>query len=160
MAGRGEFDEAIEQYGKVLKINPGDAKAHYNLANALAGRGRFEEAIVHYRKALEITPDHAIAHYRLALALAGRGEVEDAIVHYRQALALATARNNRALADAIRAQIRHCQSLAPAGKAPSAPAEFIFIPKPTGHRPLPSPRQPGSIEAVLYHARVADATFW
>ena len=45
---------------------------------------------------------------------------EEAIAHYRQALALATARNNRALAVAIRAQIRHCQSLAPAGKGPYA----------------------------------------
>ncbi len=118
LAARGEFGEAIKYYQKALEDKPDYPEAHYNLGLALAGRGQVDAAIKHYRRALDMDPDCLEAHFNLALALAGRGRFEEAIAHYRQALALATARNNRALAVAIRAQIRHCQSLAPAGKAP------------------------------------------
>ncbi len=84
----------------------------------MAGRGQVDEAIDHYRKALKIKPDSLEAHYNLGLALAGRGQVSEAITHFRKALALASARNDRALADVIRAQIRLYQSVAPAGNAP------------------------------------------
>ena len=83
----------------------------------LAGRGEVDEAIAHFRKALEIKPDYAEAHYNLGLVLAGRGQVDEAMDHYRKALGLASARNDKALADAIRAQIRLHQSVAPAGNA-------------------------------------------
>ncbi len=118
LAGQGQFDEAIVHYRSAVEISPGDADAQCNLGGALAGRGQFDEAIVHCRKAVEIKPDYLEAHYNLALALAGRGRVNEAIDHYRKALALASARHDRALADAIRAQIRLYQATAPARSAP------------------------------------------
>ena len=102
---------------KHWKSSPTTRSPTNNLASALVGRGQVDEAIAHYRKALEIKPDYLEAHYNLGLALAGRGQLDEAIKHYRTALRLATARNDRALADAIRAQIRLHQSIAPAGKA-------------------------------------------
>jgi tetratricopeptide (TPR) repeat protein len=118
LAVQGLVEEAIDQYREALKIQPDDAEAHCNLGSALAGRGEVDEAIDQYRQALEINPDHAIAHYNLGLALAGRGQVDEAIGHYRKALRSASARNNKVLADTIRAQIRRHQSGAPAGNAP------------------------------------------
>ena len=106
MAGRGQVDEAIAHYRKALEIKPDYAEAHYNLGIALAGRGQVDEAIAHYRKALEIKPDYAEAHINLGIVLAGRGQVDEAIDHYQKALALASARNDRAMADALRARIR------------------------------------------------------
>ncbi len=102
---RGRLDEAIASYQKVLDIKPEHAGAHNNLGLALAGRGQVDEAITHYRKALEINSDYLEAHYNLGLALAGRGRRDEALEHYDKALRLASARNNEALADIIRAQI-------------------------------------------------------
>ena len=84
----------------------------------MAGRGQVDEAIAHYRKALEIKPDYVEAHYNLGVALAGRGKLDEALEHYQKALDLASARNDRALADVIRAQIKRDQSVAPGGKGP------------------------------------------
>jgi tetratricopeptide (TPR) repeat protein len=118
LAARGQVDEAIAQYRRALEIKPDFAMAHNNLGFALAGRGDVDEAIAQYRRALEIKPGYVEAQCNLGLALAGRGQVDEALVHYRKALALALARNNMTLADAIRAQIRRLQSAAPAGKTP------------------------------------------
>jgi tetratricopeptide (TPR) repeat protein len=118
LAGRGRVDEAIAHYRKALDIKPDYAEAHNNLANALLGRGQVEEAIAHYRQALEIKPDYAAAHFNLGNALASHGQVDEAIAHYQKALDLASARNDTAMADVIRARIKLHQSVAPAGKAP------------------------------------------
>jgi tetratricopeptide (TPR) repeat protein len=118
LARHGQFDEAIAQYQKALEIKPDDVKAHNNLGAALAGRGQFDQAIAHYRTALKIKPDYVAAHINLGDALAGRGRLDDALVHYRTVLDLASARNDQALADAIRARIRLHQPVAPAGHAP------------------------------------------
>ncbi len=121
LAGCGHLDEAIVHYRKALELRPDDPIAQNNLASALVGRGQVDEAITHYREALKLKPDYLEAHYNLGLALAGCGHLDEAIKHYRTALRLATARNDRALADAIRAQIRLQQSIAPAGKCLSEP---------------------------------------
>ncbi len=116
--GHGRVEEAIAHYRKVLELKPDYAEAHNNLGLALAGCGRIDEAIVQYRKALEIKPDYLQAHYNLGVALAGRGKRDEALEHYQEALDLASARNDRALADVIRAQIKRDQSVAPGGKGP------------------------------------------
>ncbi|MGA2030947.1 MAG: tetratricopeptide repeat protein [Thermoguttaceae bacterium] len=116
--GRGRIDEAIAHYQKALEIKPDYAETHNNLGLALAGRGQSDEAIASYRKALAIRPDYLEAHYNLGLALASRGERDEATEHYQKALDLASARNDKALADVIRAQIRRHQSVAPAASAP------------------------------------------
>ena len=106
LAGRGQVDEAMAHYRKALEIKPDFELAHSNLGLALAGRGQVDEAIAHFRKAPEIRPNYVEAHYNLGLVLAGRGRHDEALEHYQKALGLATARNNRPLADVIRARIR------------------------------------------------------
>ena len=113
LASRGQVGEAIDHYRKALEIEPNLAEAHNNLGAALVGCGRLDEAIDHYRKALEMKPDHVNG-----LALASRGHVDEAIEHYQKAFGLASAQNDRAKADVIRARIRLQQSVAPAGRAP------------------------------------------
>ncbi len=118
LAGRGQLDEAMAQYRKALEIKPDDADALYNLATTLAGRGELDEAIAYFRTALEIKPDHAKAHFNLAIVLAGRRQVDEVLQHFRKALSLASARNDRALVEAIQAQIKLHQAVTPAGPAP------------------------------------------
>ena len=98
-----------------MEIRPDLVEAHDNLGNVLAARGQVSEAMAHYRTALEIQPGFAEAHVNLGNVLAGRGEIDEAMLHFRKALALASARNDTALTDVIRAQIKLHQPVAPAG---------------------------------------------
>jgi tetratricopeptide (TPR) repeat protein len=106
LAGRGQVEEAIVHFRHALAIKPDDVMARYNLGNALAGCGKVEEAIGHYQKALELKPDFALAHINLADALAGQGRLDEALAHYQRALGLAFARDDKALAEVIRARIK------------------------------------------------------
>jgi tetratricopeptide (TPR) repeat protein len=118
LASRGQVDEAITHFRKALEVNPDDVNALNNLGFTLAGRGRIDEAIAHFRKAVELDPDFVAAHINLADTLAGCGRLDEAIVHYQKALGLASARNDKAQADVIRARIRLHPLAAPAGRAP------------------------------------------
>jgi protein O-mannosyl-transferase len=118
LANRGQVEEAIAYFRKVLQTKPDDYGMLNNLANALASRGRAEEAIVHYEKALKINPDNAFAHYNFGIALADCGRIDEAIAHYRKALGLASAQNDKALADLIRARIEWQKQANPNGNAP------------------------------------------
>jgi protein O-mannosyl-transferase len=106
LAGRKQINEAIDHYRQALQIKPDYAEAHNSLATALVGAGQINEAIDHYRQAVEIKPDYAEAHINLGSVLADRGEFEEALQHYQKALDLASARNNTALADSIRAKMK------------------------------------------------------
>ena len=67
---------------------------------------------------LACTSRNPLAHNNLGLALAARGQVGEAMEHYQKALEFAASRNDRAMADLIRAQIKLLQSAAPAGRRP------------------------------------------
>ena len=116
LAGRGKLDEAMAHFRRALEINPDCLESHYNLGVALAAGGQFDEAITQYRKALEIAPDDASVCYSLGLALASQGRFAEAIRLYQKTLGPVSARNDRGMADEIRAQIRRCQSVLPAEK--------------------------------------------
>jgi tetratricopeptide (TPR) repeat protein len=105
LSGRGRFDEAIRHYRKALEIQPDYVEARINIGVALASSGRVDEAIEHFQKELEIKPDSAEAHNNLGVLLTARGKFDNALQHYQKALELASARNDLALADAIRARI-------------------------------------------------------
>ena len=106
LAGRGQVDEAMAHYRKALKIRPDFVDALNNLGNVLGSCGQVDAAIAHYRKALEIKPDYIPAHINLGDALAGCERLSEALEHYQKALDLASARNDKDMADAIRARIK------------------------------------------------------
>jgi protein O-mannosyl-transferase len=117
LAGRGQIDEAAAHYRKALATNPNFALAHLNLGNALTAsakadgsaltsRAKVDEALTHYQKALEIKPDLLEAHVNLGNTLTDLGKSDEALPHYQTAIDLAVARNDGALANAIRAKMR------------------------------------------------------
>jgi protein O-mannosyl-transferase len=106
LAHRGQVDEAIEHFRKALEIKPDYAEPHNNLGVAFARRGQIDEAIEHYREAVQIKPDFARAHYNLGNALTERKSFDEALGHYQMAFDLASAQNDRALADDVRDRIR------------------------------------------------------
>ena len=74
------------EYDISSPANPGHARAHNNLGNALGRSGRLEEAVEQYEKALAIDPRHSRAHNNLAMTLESLGRLDQAISHYRRAV--------------------------------------------------------------------------
>ena len=86
----GRLNDAIAQFGDVLRLKPDYARAHYNLGCALIKvPGRANEAIAHFEEALRLKPDNAEAHYNLGLAfVAVPGRMNEAIAQFEDALRL------------------------------------------------------------------------
>jgi tetratricopeptide (TPR) repeat protein len=113
-----DYQSDLSIWQDTVAKEPYNTWAHINFGNALQRRGRIDEAIDQYQKALEIEPDFVAADFNLGVVLNNCGRFDEAVEHYKKVLDWASARNNRALADLVRAQISLHQSVAPAGKAP------------------------------------------
>ena len=83
-----------------MELQPGFAKAQYNLGAALREKGQVDEAIVHLQRAVDIQPHYIEAHNSLARALGQKGEWDGAMEHLKRSLEIdadqAEARNNLA----------------------------------------------------------------
>ena len=66
---QGNFDKEAELLQKVVKLEPGNVKAHIRLANSLLDQNRTAEAVAELRIALSIDPNSAQAVYKLSRAL-------------------------------------------------------------------------------------------
>ena len=78
-----QLDEAIQQFRRVIDLDPKFAQAHYNLGNALYAKQQRDEAILEFRKAIELDPKQAEAHCNLGLALRDTGELTESLNAYR-----------------------------------------------------------------------------
>ena len=58
-------DEALALINRAMKIAPGHAHMHHNVASVLGGAGDIDEAVWHYKKAIEINPGYAEAYFNL-----------------------------------------------------------------------------------------------
>ncbi len=82
----GQLEQAEQEYGAALRIEPDYYLAHYNLGVLLGERGELGQAIAHYQAALRSRPNHAGARNNLALTLAAEGDIDEAIRHCRLAV--------------------------------------------------------------------------
>jgi Flp pilus assembly protein TadD len=57
LALQGRFDEATDHLNQALQIQPGNAQAHCELADALEKRGNASAAVIHYTAALRLQPE-------------------------------------------------------------------------------------------------------
>ena len=55
------FEEAFDEYRRVLALNPSAWQAYVNIGNLYLQMGQYGEAIAQYRRALDIRPDAVIA---------------------------------------------------------------------------------------------------
>ena len=85
-AGLDHKNLAKENYEKAITINPGYAKAHYNLAGALHELQDFDGSIQSYQDALVIEPDYAEAHNNLGNVFKEVGKLDTAIKSYQNAI--------------------------------------------------------------------------
>ncbi|MBI5574642.1 MAG: tetratricopeptide repeat protein [Elusimicrobia bacterium] len=61
----GKYDEAIEEFEKVIKINPKNADAYFNMGIVKEAKNDSSGAKKMYEKTLEIIPDHKTARKHL-----------------------------------------------------------------------------------------------
>jgi tetratricopeptide (TPR) repeat protein len=73
-------------YRRIIKLDPEDAAAPYNLGNLLRGNGKVIEAEASYRAAIEADPEFVEAWYNLADMLDELGRADEAILCLRRAI--------------------------------------------------------------------------
>ena len=101
----GEFDQAIQLYSEVIKLDHDLPATYYNRGNAYYRKGDHDKAIADYDKAIELDTDYADAYNSRGAAYYkrnGKGDDDRAITDYDEAIKLDTdyplAYNNRGVA--------------------------------------------------------------
>lgn len=138
---RGNFDAAVAEYETVLKLDPSNVLAHYNLGVIDQERGFITQSANEYQRALSARPDYVPALYNLATIEAARAprqaqalyekvirlQPRDARAHLNLGLLLSSAgrakAGNAQIADAFRLDpaLRNSSSSA-ATTVPTSPA--------------------------------------
>lgn len=85
---RGALDEAADEFGKALRLNPAGFTANLHLGYIAYHRGRYREAVDRYRAAHEADETNALACLSLAAAHEKTGDRASAVRYYRTGLLL------------------------------------------------------------------------
>ncbi|MCQ2958020.1 MAG: tetratricopeptide repeat protein [Candidatus Gastranaerophilales bacterium] len=84
-----DYDGAIKQYEKALKIEPLEAMIYLKLAAIMTEKGEWETALEHYKKVLIITPDDSSTYTSMGNIYQEHYKYTEALEAYTQALCLA-----------------------------------------------------------------------
>jgi Tfp pilus assembly protein PilF len=72
-----QFDEALAEFAKVLKIDPDDAGSNVNAGQIYAQQKKYVDAIAAFRRAVDSEPYNETALYNLGLLLTRTGKKEE-----------------------------------------------------------------------------------
>jgi protein O-mannosyl-transferase len=86
LAEKGNYNEAIVNYRKAIRINPGYCDPYYNLGFISYKQGNVQEAIFRFQNALACNPNSAQSYYFLANFYFELKQIDNAIIHYEKAL--------------------------------------------------------------------------
>ena len=75
LVDRGQMDDAIAAFGRGAAIDPANAAAHANLAQALATEGRFAESLAASHDALRLSPSDITMNINQAVTLMKSGRL-------------------------------------------------------------------------------------
>jgi len=81
---KGDYPTAIQNFEKLVKIAPGIAEVHANLATAYYSLGRFGDAAHEAGVALKLKPSLTNAHFFLGLSLAESGRCNEALPYFEK----------------------------------------------------------------------------
>lgn len=84
----GELKRAIEEFSRVLVLDPENADAYYNRANVYADLGEHGAAVEDYSATIRLEPDHDFAFYNRANSYFANGDWQRAVSDYKKAYAL------------------------------------------------------------------------
>jgi len=85
-ANSGDYQEAIEEFDKAIKINPKDAKAYYNRGVVKGGLGDYRGAIEDFNKSIEINPMNTNPYYTRGRAKARLSNYSEAIKDFNEVI--------------------------------------------------------------------------
>ena len=115
-SGKENYEQAIDQYGEVLKLNPQNYLALTWKGTAYLKDGEYESAIASLRKAVAVNPEFGEAYYTLALSLWQAAETADlpdtssvrteAVTQMEEAFELDESLRSRAQKDAVSVAIQ------------------------------------------------------
>ncbi len=83
-----QYEKAISDFNKALKLNPADADAYHNRGRAYGEQSQYDLAISDYTNALRINPRHGDAYFNRGLAYHAKGQYDRAISDYTNALGI------------------------------------------------------------------------
>ena len=69
LALQGHEREAVKELQELLRLHPGEPRAHNNLGSLLMNQGKFKEASLHFSEALRLMPNYKRARKNLETAL-------------------------------------------------------------------------------------------
>jgi tetratricopeptide (TPR) repeat protein len=81
-----QYDQAISEFTKAIKIDPKDALAYSSRGLAYELKGQYDQAISDYTKALEIDPRSASTYISRGGAYTAKGQFDQAILDYNKAI--------------------------------------------------------------------------
>ena len=84
----GKMDKALVANQNVVRLDPKDINAHFNLGVVLKELAKLEQAEASYSQAITLKPDYASAHNNLGNVLKELGKLEQAEASYSQAITL------------------------------------------------------------------------
>jgi len=85
---RGDFDKAIKEFNKALKLDPNYGMVHNELGYVYLNMGNFSKAVEHFKKYASINPDEVNPLDSLAEAYFWMGKLDEATARYKDALEL------------------------------------------------------------------------
>lgn len=101
-----DYDCAVENYTKVIELNPHDALAYNNRGLAYTNKGSYDLAIIDYNKAIELNPQSADSYVTRGLIYNTKGNRDKAIEDFTKAIELnpqsALAYEGRGVAHAVK----------------------------------------------------------
>ena len=80
----GEYNEAVEEYTKVLNIKPRAIEVLYNRGRAYQELNQEENAIADFEKVLKLNPDHVQAHLSMGNIEFKNGDYENALFQFNK----------------------------------------------------------------------------
>jgi len=96
------FEDAFQEYRRVLEAAPSTYQARINLGNIYFALGQYGEAISNYHKAIDIRPDSVLAYYDMYLAQSDSFKLKEATESLAKARDLDPAQTNILLATGSR----------------------------------------------------------
>jgi len=81
-----DYERALAQFRDVIRRNPNNGDAYFQIGYCLERLGKHEESIELYQQALRVKPSDADIHYNLCVAYGKAGKYAEAIASCREAL--------------------------------------------------------------------------
>tara|TARA_B100000686_G_C16159640_1_gene650868 strand:+ start:4 stop:519 length:516 start_codon:yes stop_codon:yes gene_type:complete len=102
-----EVKTEVEHYKEIIKDDPLDAMAYFDLGKAYLSLGRHEEEIKAYREAIDLDNKYSAVHFNLSIAYDLLQDGPNAIKHMLRALDLYRMKRNRVRIRKAQRKLKH-----------------------------------------------------